>query len=84
MRMLDAPLEPGSPAAAQWQGAALVVGNNAAADALRKRLGTLGVRVYDLAISDDLDATLAGFDALWRQEPLPHLFLMSERDGERG
>ena len=80
MRMVDAPFQSGAPAAVEWAGAALVIGKNAAADALRRRLRMLGVRVYDLAISEDLDATLAAFDALWRQEPLPHLFLMSERD----
>ena len=79
MRMLDSPFKPGSLAVPEWQGAAMVVGNNAAADALRKHLAALGVRVRGLDVSDDLDATLAAFDALWRQEPLPHLFLMSER-----
>ena len=41
MRMIDAPLEADTPVAPVWQGAALVVGENAAADALRRRLAAL-------------------------------------------
>ncbi len=84
MRMIDSPFESNCPATPQWQGPALVIGDNPAADALRQRLAASGVRVLTLAISDDLDATLSSLDAIWQQEPFPHVFLMSGRDAVPG
>ncbi len=80
LRMIDAPLEASVPAMPSWTGAALVIGDNAAADALRRRLREGGVTVRDLPIVDDLDAMLSAFDKLWAEQPLPYLFLMSGRD----
>ncbi len=80
MRMIDVPLKPDAPTTWTASGPALVLGHNPAADAIRRRLADQGTPVLDLAISDDVDATVKQFETLWKQGPIPHLFLMSGRD----
>ncbi len=80
MRMRPAPLPKATPDMPQLSGAALVVGANAAADALAKRLETSGATVHRLTRLDPLDAAVAEVDRLWRLGPIPHLFLMTDRD----
>ena len=72
MRMVDAPWRPDTPAAPAWSGPALVLGHNPAADAMRQVLAAQGVQVHELAGGEDLDATLAQFEQLWKQGPIPH------------
>ena len=79
---VPAPLDASVPDMPQWNGAALIVGSNPAADALRERLQAAGVIVRTLLIADDLDTTLTTFERLWNEQPLPHLFLMTARDQE--
>ena len=80
LKMVESPFNPAVPNTPSWQGTALVLGQNAAADALRRRLRHQGVTVRELAVSDDLDATLRALDALWTQGPIMHLFVLSARD----
>ena len=80
LRMIDYPWEKQPADMPEWQGAALIVGDNPAADALRARLTAAGVVVRDLPISDDLGATLAAFEQMWSEQPTPHLFIMTGRD----
>jgi len=80
MRMVEAELPADAPTAIQWHGSAVVVGDNPTADALRRALTAAGAIVLDLPSGGDLDATLAAFEELWRQQPIAHLFLMSNRD----
>ncbi len=84
MRMVDAPVKSAAPAAPAWSGPALVLGCNPAADALRQLLSAQGVQVHNLASGEGLDATLARFEQLWKQQPIPHVFLMSGRDPNLG
>ena len=84
MRMVDAPLKSDQPAAPAWNGPALVLGRNPAADAMRQALVAQGVQVHELASGADVDAVLAQFEQLWKQGPIPHLFLMSGRDPNPG
>jgi acyl transferase domain-containing protein/short-subunit dehydrogenase len=84
MRMVDAPLKADTPAAPAWSGAALMLGHNPAADAMRQLLAAQGVQVHELANCEDVDAMLAQFEQLWKQGPIPHVFLMSGRDPNPG
>ncbi len=52
------------------------------ADALSARLTASGAQVHRLAVSDNMDATVAALDQLWQQAPAPHLFLTHLRDEE--
>ncbi len=80
MRMRPAPLPKTAPDMPQLSGAALIVGANAAADALAERLQASGATVHRLTRLDPLDAAVAEVDRLWRLGPIPHLFLMTDRD----
>ena len=80
MRMIPVPLRPDLPAAPAWQGPVLIVGRNLSAQALRVRLEAGGALVREIP-SDDLDAAIAAFDRIWQEGPVPHLFLMTGRDG---
>ena len=82
MTMFELPLEASVPAMPKWHGAALVVGNNPTADALRKLLASVGVPVRSLEISADVDATVAAFEQIWTEQPTPHVFLCSARDAD--
>jgi malonyl CoA-acyl carrier protein transacylase/acyl carrier protein/NAD(P)-dependent dehydrogenase (short-subunit alcohol dehydrogenase family) len=84
MRMVDAPLKADTPVAPAWSGPALVLGHNPTADAMRQLLSAQGVQVHELASDDDVDAMLARFEQLWKQGPIPHVFLMSGRDSNSG
>jgi len=80
LRTIESALNPSFPKEPQWQGAALIVGRGAAADALRGRLKAGGVVVRDLAVSEDLETTLQAFQRIWDEQPIFHLFLLSPRD----
>jgi acyl carrier protein/NAD(P)-dependent dehydrogenase (short-subunit alcohol dehydrogenase family) len=81
LEMRDAPLAGDIPAEPAWTGAAIVLGANAQADALRSRLRDSGVEVHDLPITDEIDATLAALEAICLAGPTPHLFITTSCDG---
>ena len=80
LRMVEAPLRHGLPAAPQLHGAAAILGKNALAETLQERLMRLGVTVHALPINDDPQATVAALEQLWESEPILHLFLTTARD----
>ncbi len=82
MTMFELPLDASVPAMPQWHGAALVIGDNPTADALRRLLASVGVAVRSMEISDDVDRTLATFEQIWKEQPTPHVFLCSARDAD--
>ena len=80
--IVDVPLDSSVPAMPQWSGAALIVGENALGDALRRQLEAAGVTVLQLPVTDDLDETLGAFERIWNEQPTPHVFLVAGRDAE--
>ena len=81
-KMIDFPLQASVPAMPPWHGAALIVGKNALALALRSRLESAGVVVRELPVAGDLDDTLAAFERIWNEQPTPHVFIVNGRDGD--
>jgi 3-oxoacyl-(acyl-carrier-protein) synthase/NAD(P)-dependent dehydrogenase (short-subunit alcohol dehydrogenase family) len=80
MRTVDVPLVDDASHTLLWNGPAIILGRNAAAEALRERLGQLNVAVYELPVDEDSNQTLAELNRIWEQAPAPHLFLMTARD----
>ena len=64
-----------------WLGSAIVVGDNAYADAIQTRLVAEGVRVYHFRSPGiaDVDGLL---DNVWSLDETPHLFLTTPHDAE--
>lgn len=81
LRVVPAPLA-ADVAPLQLAGAAIVLGDNPAAVALRDRLQQLGAAVYLLPVSDDIDDVLAALERCWQSGPAPHLFLMTACDAD--
>jgi len=67
-----------------WGGAAIVLGDDDVAKALRNRLEQDGVVVHELAIDDDLDQILAELAQICQQGPAPHLFITTANDALSG
>ena len=62
-------------------GAALILGQNADADALTQRLQSYGIRAAQLPGFENKDELLAAFDRVWTEHgPVSHVFLMTGRD----
>jgi malonyl CoA-acyl carrier protein transacylase/NAD(P)-dependent dehydrogenase (short-subunit alcohol dehydrogenase family) len=81
LRTLPSALPENTPAMPRWFGAAMIVGEGPAAEALNKQLLSAGVTVVRLAVGVNLNQTLAQFQAIWNRQPIYHLFLMQGRDG---
>jgi len=79
LRMSEEPL-PDERSAATLGGPAVILGRNAAAEALRFSLEELGAKVFELPVDEPLDRILAELERIWQHEPAPHLFLMTARD----
>ena len=82
LRLVPAPVDHRLRHAPRFFGRAWVLGNNAAAVALRQRLQGLGIPALAVA-SEDQAAASAWMEAAWQDGPAPHLFLLSGR-GEPG
>ncbi len=82
MRMVDAPLREAKRRPLALTGPALVLGDNADAQALCRRLSAVGVEVRRLPIGDGVEETLSAAEWLLDGHPAPHLFLMTGRDAE--
>ena len=80
VRMFEAPLEPGHEVQPKLDGAALIVGNNPAALALRDRLQAMGTSVLLLEASDDPEQGVNELQRIFEQTPILHLFLMTPHD----
>ncbi|MEX2287212.1 MAG: polyketide synthase, partial [Planctomycetaceae bacterium] len=83
LRSVESPLPSGAPSVPTLVGPAVILGKNAAADALCDRLLELGATVYSLSTPDnDASQIVAELDRIWQQGPVPHLFLMTARDDD--
>ncbi|MBI1346825.1 KR domain-containing protein, partial [bacterium] len=80
LRMRSAPLPADTVAVPSLTGAAVVLGQNKVATALKAKLESIGIAVHQLTVTEDADATLTALQTLWKQQPLLHLFLTTARD----
>ncbi len=63
-----------------FSGAALILGHNAAAAALKEKLESLQISVHQLTDFASTDSLLQELDDIWAHAPTPHLFLMTGCD----
>src|SRR5262249_18679208 len=80
LRMVDAPLDAAGEHKPTLQGPVLLLGDNATALALRRRLEEWGATVLSLPAGDDAEQTLAALEGHWNDQPAPHLFVLTARD----
>ena len=80
VEMVEKPLPPDTPDMPTFHGAAVILGENEDATALMNRLRSLDVTVHSLPIGDTPDVSLEALEALWQQEPAPHLFILTARE----
>jgi NAD(P)-dependent dehydrogenase (short-subunit alcohol dehydrogenase family)/3-hydroxymyristoyl/3-hydroxydecanoyl-(acyl carrier protein) dehydratase len=76
LRMVEAAL-PADAKPAKFTGPVLLLGANKLSDALRQQLQATGQTVHLLSATGDAVDEL---NRLWKQQPLPHLFVMTARD----
>ncbi|WP_158265410.1 type I polyketide synthase [Blastopirellula marina] len=80
LKLIDAPLPPGSPAAPTFDAPVWILGENNVALELESQLKTAGTEVYRFPAGSSLDATLAQLEALHPEQPAKTLFLTTGRD----
>src|SRR5207247_2490125 len=80
LRTVPTPWQPAPPEFPVWKGAAAILGNNADAEALYRRLVAGGATVIRLSASGSPDEAAAEFERAWQKQPLVHLFIASHRD----
>lgn len=80
LRMIDSPIQLGNPTQPVWRGAAAILGDNQAAQAIRRQLERDGVKAYIIAPTGDPTAAADELEQLWKREPIPHLFIVTPRD----
>src|SRR5262249_2984514 len=61
---------------------AVILGENAVARALERKLAAQGATVHRLAVSDDIDRVLVELERAWESGPAPHLFLLAAWDAD--
>ena len=82
MRMVEVPRETMARTRFEFVGPALIVGENENASALGKCLEARGVQVHFLPIHNTNEETIRELEAIFAQQPVPHLFLMTGREPE--
>ena len=82
LRTVAAPLGNDSQQPLPLNGSAVVVGENAAAQALAQELASRGATAYVLPAGDDPAASIAVLEQIWQAGPVLHLFLMSALDDD--
>ncbi len=80
LRLRPAPHLPNTPTIPELSGPALIVGRGEIADELASRIASLGQTACVLDEQGDLEVALARFEDLWKQAPMPHLFLLTGRE----
>ncbi len=83
MTTVPATLPPESKSKWRPMGPVVVLGHNPAADTLAKRAASMGVLVHRLATAG-IEEAVAQLEDIWKQGPVPHLFLTTARDSEPG
>ncbi|MGD9854398.1 MAG: SDR family NAD(P)-dependent oxidoreductase, partial [Planctomycetaceae bacterium] len=81
MTTVPAALPPDSKSTWQAKGPAVILGNHAAGEALRRRLIAMGISVHSIATSS-VNAAVAQLEEIWKRGHAPHLFLMTVRDAK--
>jgi acyl transferase domain-containing protein len=82
LRAVESPQKAGSPRQPVWQGAAVILGNNAYAQAIKARFEREGRHAYLIAPSDDPLAAANELERIWQREPVCHLFIATPRDAD--
>lgn len=82
MTMAPSPQLQGAPESPALAGASLVLGSGPVAEALRARIVELGKPAHILEPGDDPAAAVAELDQLWKQGPLPHLFIVTGHESD--
>ncbi|WP_166830410.1 type I polyketide synthase [Thalassoroseus pseudoceratinae] len=82
LRMVDLPNAGPDMAEPTFSGAALIVGQNRVADALKQRLEAVDVDVTVLAPDADPAANVKRLEEIWATNPVPHLFLVTPCDDD--
>ena len=82
LRMVDLPNTGPDTAEPTFCGAALIVGQNRIADALKTRLEAVGVTATVLAPVADPAANVKRLEEIWATGPVPHLFLVTPCDDD--
>jgi len=80
MRMVEKPLPAEVTNSRALNGPVMILGSNAAANALRTELEQQGAAVVQLPASDDIDATLSRIDQHFDSSPTPHLVIATACD----
>jgi len=81
LRVVPAPQRPGTPLIPTLHGPALILGNNAIAEALAVRIRSLGDKAYVLSTDTSIVGAEKELDDLWSRGITPHLFLTMSCDG---
>ncbi len=82
LRMVDLPSACSNASEPKFCGAALIVGENRIADALKRRLAAAKVKAIVLAPEADPAANVKRLEEIWATTPVPHLFLVTPCDDE--
>ncbi|MFI4875495.1 MAG: SDR family NAD(P)-dependent oxidoreductase, partial [Blastopirellula sp. JB062] len=82
LKLIDAPLPAATASAPTFDSPVWILGENADAIELERRLRQTNVEVHRFKADADLDETLAWLDSLHPQRPAKHLFLMTGRDAD--
>ena len=82
LRMVDFPNTCPDAAEPKFCGAALIVGQNRIADALKRRLAAANVEAVVLTPEADPAANVKRLEEIWATTPVPHLFLVTPCDDE--
>ncbi len=80
VRIVDAPLNGPMDAVPKPTGPAIIVGDNRDALVLRQRLAEYHFDVQHLPVYRNIEDSLRELEWIWRERPVPHLFLMTPRD----
>jgi acyl transferase domain-containing protein/NAD(P)-dependent dehydrogenase (short-subunit alcohol dehydrogenase family) len=81
LRVVPAPQRPGTPALPTLHGPALILGNNAVAEAMADRIQSLGMKAHVLSTDTSIVSIEKELEELWATGITPHLFLTMSCDG---
>jgi acyl transferase domain-containing protein/acyl carrier protein/NAD(P)-dependent dehydrogenase (short-subunit alcohol dehydrogenase family) len=81
LRVVPAPQRSGTPALPTLHGPALILGNNAVAEALADRIRSMGKKAHVLSTDTSMGSIEKELEELWTAGITPHLFLTMSCDG---
>ena len=80
LRVVDAPHRDGMPSVPVLSGPALIIGDNAVAKAIAKRVEECGQAVYCVSAESPIEEIEADLDRIWSETATPHLFINTAHD----